>query len=126
MNLQLRDKKIRQYKEQGKTLSWIASRPEVNLSAERVRQIINEPRSRQELYDKIEKSYDSQIINKADYHWLKDELKRLAVHDRRKEVVIQRRALVKYLVDKMGFSFFQVGVLAQRHHTTIMNLYYNK
>lgn len=126
MNLQARDRRIRNYKLQDKTFQWIASKPEINLSPERVRQIINEPKNKQQLYKQIESSYDNEIIIKADYNWIKKELKRLAIHDRRKEVVIQRRLLVRYLVDKLGLSFFQIGILAQRHHTSISNLYYDK
>lgn len=126
MNLQSRDRKIRQYREKGKTLEWIATRADINISPERVRQIVSENVSKKDLYLKIEQSYKDKIIEKADYNWLTTEIKKISVRDRRKEAVIQRRLLIRYLVDKLGFSFFQVALLTKRHHSSIMNLYYEK
>lgn len=94
-----------------------------NLSSERVRQIVNDfSSSKEELYQTIKTEYCDKLqgILKAGIH---EEIDRLSKPDRRKELVIQRIALVKTLYNDYGFSFRQIGFLMERTHKSIINLY---
>lgn len=123
MNLQQRNRRIRQdYQNKAATVKELALR--TSLSEERVRQIIR-AKDINDFYNDIETKYKEQI-SEADYQWLKDEMEYLSKENRNKELVIRRRILVRYLHDKLGYPFYRIGQLLNRHHTTIMNLYYEK
>lgn len=94
----------------------------VDLSEERVRQIIR-AKDVNDFYKDIEEKY-KHTLSEADYQWLKDEIAYLSENNRNKELVIRRRILVRYLHDKLGYPFYRIGQLLSRHHTTVMNLYY--
>ena len=103
------------------TLKEIGTR--FNLSSERIRQIVNDfSNSKEVLYQTVKKEYCNKIdgILKSN---LLEEIERLSKLDRRKELVIQRTALVKTLRDEYGFSFRQIGFLLERNHKSIINLY---
>jgi transcriptional regulator with XRE-family HTH domain len=103
------------------TLKEIGSR--FNLSSERIRQIVNDfSNSKEDLYQTVKKEYCNKIggILKSS---LLEEVERLSKPDRRKELVIQRTALVKILHDEYGFSFRQIGFLLERTHKSVINLY---
>lgn len=123
MNLQARNRRIREeYKKGTSSVRDLASKS--NLSPERVRQIIR-AKDLHDFYRDIEEKYKT-TLSEADYNWLKEEIAYLSENNRNKELVIRRRVLVRYLHDKMGYPFYRIGQLLSRHHTTIMNLYYDK
>lgn len=103
------------------TLKEIGSK--FDISSERVRQIVNDFSSSKEgLYQTIKKEYCGKLKNILKNN-LYEEIERLSKLDRRKELVIQRTALIKILYDKYGFSFRQIGFLLERNHKSIINLY---
>lgn len=94
-----------------------------NLSSERIRQIVNDfSNSKEELYQTIKAQYCDKLKGILKDNLL-EEIERLSKPDRRKELVIQRIALVKILHDEYGFSFRQIGFLMERTHKSIINLY---
>lgn len=121
-NRQIRE--LRRKNPKVNTLKVLSKR--YRITPERVRQICSSRLDVKDLYLKIDQSYKDKLIKGADYNWVKTEVRRLSKQDRKKSTVIERRILVKYLVDKMDFSFFQVGILLNRHHTSITNLYYGE
>lgn len=97
-----------------------------NLSSERIRQIIGDfSNSKAELYQIIKKEYCVNISDILKVNLL-EEIDRLSKPDRRKELVIQRTALIKVLHDEYGFSFRQIGFLMERTHKSVINLYRKK
>lgn len=124
MTITQRNKKIRELRDKGRTYKEISEYAGVNISPERIRQICGEKISKTFLYSEISRAYNDNILTKADFEWLRKEIARLSKHDRQKGTVIQRRQLVKFLYDKMKFSFPQIATLLNRHHTTIMSLYH--
>lgn len=121
MNLQIRNRRIKQQYKLGMKVKSLATKN--FLSEERVRQIIRE-KDVNDFYKELEQTYKT-IISEADYKWLKDEIKLLAKENRNKEFVIRRRILVRYLHDKLNYPFYRIGQILKRHHTSIMNAYYN-
>lgn len=119
MTNQLRDEEIKSLRKAGQTYRQISET--TSLSAERVRQICNDI-NLQGFYEKLEEDYKD-IISEADYNWLKMEIEELSKPDRKKRFVIRRRILIKYLHDNLKMSFYQIGRVLQRHHTSIVNLY---
>ncbi len=112
-------KKLR--KEYNLTLKEIGDK--FNISSERVRQIVNDiPNPKKELYKLAKKEYCDKISKILENN-LSEEIERLSKCDRRKEIVIQRTALIKILRNKYGFSFRQIGFLLKRTHKSIINLY---
>lgn len=63
-------------------------------------------------------------IEEGDYIWLKGEIIKLREKGREKENIVQRRELIRYLYDELGFPFYKIGSLLHKHHTTIMHNYY--
>lgn len=122
MNLQQRNRRIRQEYSQGVKVKELALK--TSLSEERVRQIIR-AKDINDFYRDVEEKY-KHTLSEADYNWLKEEIQYLSENNRNKELVIRRRILVRYLHDKLGYPFYRIGQLLSRHHTTIMNLYYDK
>jgi len=75
-------------------------------------------------YCGIHESY-SKLVDKIIKDDLMEEIDRLVVHDRRKEIIIQKRLLVRKLRDKYNFTFTQIAKLLERDRTTMRHLYYN-
>lgn len=94
---------------------------QISLSEERIRQVCNEI-DLPSFYEKLENDY-SKIISEEDYHWLQKEVALLSVPDRTKKNVIRRKIVIQYLHDNLKMSFFQIGRLLKRHHTSVINLY---
>lgn len=124
MNLDERNRQIRRHRANGWSYPEISQRFKV--SAERARQVCEQTQTRQDIYNSIEAAYRDKVIKKADYYWIKAEIERLSNPNRQKQLVIERQYLIRYLVDNLGFSFFQTAKLLKRHHTSISNLYYNR
>ena len=123
MQVLQRDRQIRELRKKDKTLKEISDK--FNLSSERVRQICTNLVDKKDVYRNIDVSYKQKIISQADYNWLKREIVRLRKPDRKKGTVIERRNLVRYMHDKMNLSLLQISVALDRHHTSILNLYYS-
>lgn len=124
MNLatQKRNRMIKHEYQAGTKVKELATK--TSLSEERVRQIIR-AKDINDFYRDIEEKYKDKI-SEADYNWLKEEIAYLSEDNRNKELVIRRRVLVRYLHDKLGYPFYRIGQICNRHHTTVMNLYYDK
>lgn len=129
-----RNRKIFKLRDKGYTLLDIAEK--VDITPERVRQIIEEKsyrvckihriRSKDVCrYCFVKKNYIKRIkeITSAT---LMDEIARLSKQDRRKEVVAQRQALVRILRDKYKFNFLEIADLLERDQTSIVHLYHKK
>lgn len=117
-----RDQKIKEIREQ-KTLTLESIGNKYGITGERVRQILNDTDlKRKQRYSKIQYDYITHIKSIIDDHLL-EEIERLSKPDRSKELVVQRSALIKTLHDKYDFSFRQLGILFERDHSTIINLY---
>lgn len=122
--MKTRDDKIKEIREK-KSLTLQSIGTKYGLTGERVRQIINNvDQKKQERYTKIQSDYTKHIQNIIDDHLL-EEIERLSKPDRSYELIVQRSALIKVLHDKYEFSFRQLGVLFQRSHRAIINLYRN-
>ena len=133
--IQIRNKKIKELRKQGLTLSKIAER--YKISNERVRQIILPKLSIDANYCKthkktyltscqyceIENEYKKRIDKLAD-KFLKTECLRLSRQNRTIDLVLQRKILVKHLRDKYKLSFPKIAELLHRDHTSIIALYY--
>jgi len=122
LDQQIRNRRIRQQYADGKSVKDLAAKE--GLSEERIRQIIR-AKNLNDFYRDIEEKY-KHTLSEADYNWLKEEIAYLSENNRNKELVIRRRVLVRYLHDKLGYPFYRIGQLLNRHHTTVMNLYYDK
>lgn len=112
------------FKTAGKTLQWIAVRYKV--SRERVRQIIEgkyelKREKRIMLEQRYKKSLDKAFTKKK----LLLEIQRLSVQNRAKEVVFQRRELVRTLHKVYKFNISQLAFLFDRDRSTISNLIKN-
>jgi hypothetical protein len=55
---------------------------------------------------------------------LLNEIIRLSKRDRAYQSSEQRGQLIQLLYDKYDFSFLEIGRLLNRHHTSVINLYY--
>lgn len=95
------------------------------ISNERIRQIISGyDYLNKDYYKKIKTEYEKNL-KKILNHNFTFELERLSVHNRTKEFTIQRYILIKYLHDKLKYSFSEIGRLLKRDHTTIIHIYKN-
>lgn len=95
------------------------------LTEERVRQIIKEQdkkKIRKEIAEKYKKKFNDNIT----FNDLIQDIEILARPDRRKEKVIKRQILIRYLYDELDISFERIGYLLDKDHTSIMNLYYDE
>ena len=97
---------------------------EYGLTLERVRQIVID--DTEEIRQDIEKRYTNKFEKYISYNELIKMIEELAKPDRTKGTVIKRRILIKFLVDDLKLSFWQVGLLLDRDHTTIMHAYHGK
>ncbi len=122
MNLQQRNRQIRHDYKNGKKVKDLAVK--TSLSEERIRQIIR-AKDINDFYRDVEEKY-KKVISEADYNWLKQEISYLSENNRNKELVIRRRILVRYLHDNLNYPFYRIGQILNRHHTSIMSLYYVK
>lgn len=131
MNLTARNNRIFRLRDKGLTLQEIAN--EVGVTSERIRQIVERKNhqycSIHNIYSEnkcsrcnIKENYVAKIKQIAS-HNLMDEVARLSKPDRHKEVVVQRQALVKLLIDEYQFNCFEVARLLERDHTSIAYLY---
>lgn len=124
MELLKRNKKIRKFHEKGHSFADIASWDWVGLSSERVRQICLDIEDKGLLADQFLKKYKNFLIVESDYGKILSEIAELGKEDRSKETVAKRQALIRYLHDKLGLSFYKIALLLHRHHTSITHLYY--
>jgi hypothetical protein len=74
-----------------------------------------------------ETNYKNLLQSNIRKHNLNEEIERLSKKDRRGEVVLQRKLLVRKLHDDKEFklSFSAIGKLLHRHHSSIIFLYRN-
>jgi hypothetical protein len=114
----LRDKKII---ELSKTTPLSDISEKYNVSYERVRQIVRVRKPRND-YEKIKTTYQNNIAKILKNNF-EQEIERLKIKNRNKEIVIQKVILVKYLVDHYEYTISQVARLLNMHHTTIVHLY---
>lgn len=124
MELQVRNRKIRNFHAKGHSYAEIGNWDWVSLSSERVRQICLDTENKEILAAEMLSQYKHFLITEGDYTTLLNQIAALANHDRSKDVVLRRQFLIRYLHDKLGLSFFKIGLLLRRHHTSVSNLYY--
>ena len=134
MKLSTRNKQIFKLRDKGFSLQEIGT--QLNLSSERIRQIIEEKDSqycqRHKVFFKticrfcnIKENYIQKIKQIAQSN-LMDEIVRLSKPNRQKEVVLQRQALIKLLKDDYKFNFLEIADLLERDHTSVVHLYHKK
>ncbi len=137
IDIKQRNKKRNNYikvlKKQNFSLSEIGR--VVGLTAERVRQILTNKykwcsiHQRNYLgsciYCQTEKRY-KYLLKRFSKDGILDDIKKLSIQNRHKDLVIQRRLLVKLLKDKYRLPLYRIAKLLNRHHTSIINLYYDK
>lgn len=105
------------------------------ITSERVRQLLNkEPLRRCSIhrnsYGKTCKYCDAEVshktkLEKLDRAGLMTEIERLSQRGRDGKTVLERKLLVRKLVEEHGLSYLEIGRLLHRHHTTIIHLYKN-
>jgi DNA-directed RNA polymerase sigma subunit (sigma70/sigma32) len=130
MKLQIRKKQIEKLRSKELTYEEIGSK--FKISAERVRQILTDViefcdrHNRQFIgqcsYCKIENEYVDRV-HKIVADDLMGEIHRLSQHNRKREMVIQRIALIKLMRNKYEFTFNQIAKLLERDRNAIINLY---
>ena len=135
MNLEERNKKIKELRENGLTYKEIGNI--IGLSGSRIGQIVVPaigkvcPEHQGRFYTvccqycSIKEKY-TKIIEDIKNGDLRDQIRRLSIQDRKKGVVIQRALLIKKLKDEKKLSFVMIGKILNRDHTSIINLYYKK
>jgi hypothetical protein len=65
------------------------------------------------------------FIEKMDYEFLLNEIKKEAKNHKRDYISIEKRKyIIRKLYDNYGKTFSEIGRLLNKHYTTIMNLYY--
>ena len=121
MTLESRNNQIKKYRREGKTLDWIGRR--FNISKERVRQVLKDIKP---VSARVSLNSYKDFLYKASSRELLDESVRLSVRNRTKGIVFQRQLFVKFMHDKLDFSFLQLAQMLKRDHTTIMYLYKTK
>lgn len=124
LELQQRNNKIRQWRKDGKTFSWIGK--ETNLHPERVRQICLTSVDRELKRNQLIVTYKEFLNSDVDYQKLLNQIYALSLPDRKQETVEKRRILVRHLHDNLNVSFYKIAILLKRNHSSISNLYYNK
>lgn len=122
MPIHQRNKKIRHWKANDKSFSWISK--QVNISAERVRQICLDNEDKELTRKMILSKYKHFLKNESDYTTLLEQIAELSKQDRNEQTVICRQLMIRYLHDELNLSFFKIGLLLKRHHTSVMSLYY--
>jgi hypothetical protein len=130
MKLEIRKERIEKMRKKGSTYQEIGDC--YHISQERVRQILTykveycDKHKRKYLgeclYCKTENDYVNKVHKILEDN-LSDEIERLKVSCRKKEIVMQRIALVKTLKDKYSLSFSQIGKLLDRNDSSIKYLY---
>jgi hypothetical protein len=114
------------------TLKRIGDR--YGVTSERIRQILNKKKSKYCEKHKVqfvtkckhcfqEANYKKVVKGTIKKHNLEKEIARLSKKDRRGEIVVQRKLLIKKLHDELHMSFNEISRLLKRHHTTIAWLY---
>lgn len=93
------------------------------ITPERVRQIVSEE-DRDKVRKLIAQRYTQKFKNDPSFNDLIQDIEILSRANRKKESVIKRRILIRYLYDELGISFEKIGYLLDRDHTSVMNLYY--
>ncbi len=131
MKLEIRKKKIEQYREKGLTYEEIGGI--FKITAERVRQILTyniefcERHNRKFItecsYCKTDDDYVNKVKEIARENLI-EEIYRLSKQGRRRELVMQRVALIKTLKDHYNFTFSQIAKLMERNLSTIKYLYH--
>lgn len=121
-----KDSRQKVFKKLNKTMSLKAIGQEFGgISGERVRQIIAG-----DIKPDVVKMVKENYINNLDKiikNNLLTEIERLSTPSRRRELVLQRQALIRVLRDKYKFSFRQIAFLLKRkQHTSIAYLYYGR
>lgn len=119
-----RNKKIR-YLRNSSELSLAVIAKRFNLTSERVRQICSEFEDKKQILRQVRKSYIKKFNDKLSYNDLIKDIKLLSKQDRKKDTVVRRRILVMFLHEELNLPFYKIGVLLDRNHTTITNLYWN-
>lgn len=121
MSLKRRNTQIKKLKKKGLTLKEIGLK--YNLTSERVRQVIyNQHRLKKDDSSVWLNKYIKKLERITSDHLLK-EIDRLSKYNRTKEIVLQRKHLIKLLKNKYKFSYHKIGFLLQRDHSSIINLY---
>lgn len=121
MELQVRNRKIRNEHKKGAT--FVSLSKKFNISSERIRQICLDTEDKAALAADMLSKYKHFLITKDDYGTLLNQIASLSKPDRKKETVLRRRELIRYLHDKLDLSFFKIALLLRRHHTSVSNLY---
>jgi hypothetical protein len=68
----------------------------------------------------------SRVLARLERDGVMAEIRELSVRDRRRKVVARRELLIKRLHDVYGISLAQIGVLLNRDHTSVLNLYHKE
>lgn len=118
--IEKRNKEIRKLNKKGMSYAKIAR--SFDLHPERVRQICLEVVSKEEVYKRLDK-ISKEMFYDADYNWIREEIADLIPQSRKRELVIRRRNLVRFLHDKHKMPLSDIAGVLERHHATILNLY---
>jgi chromosomal replication initiation ATPase DnaA len=95
------------------------------VTTERVRQIVAEE-DKDKIRKVIAQRYTQKFKNDPSFNDLIQDIEILSRASRKKENVIKRRILIRYLYDELGIPFEKIGFLLDRDHTSVMNLYYER
>ena len=124
---------IKKLRDDGKTLKEIAGI--FGVSAARIGQLRKAPPERcaihriarrPQCHRCAKKAELDEVIRRFERDGLMTEIQNVSARDRSHEMVARRTALVKKFRDRYGLSFVAIGRLLNRHHASIMNLYYCK
>lgn len=126
MKIEKRNLEIRKMRRSGATFVQISKK--FNLSPERSRQISEEiDEKRKASFEKLKKTLQRKIYQQTSLSELWNLVAFHAISkSRKKENILEKKLLVKYLIDECSFSALEVSDLLGCHHTTVMNLYYHE
>jgi hypothetical protein len=133
MKLDTRKKQIEKLRDKGQTYEQIGLI--FDITAERVRQILThkieycKEHKRQYIEECSYCSVHNDYVKKLNFivkDGLTKEIIKLIPHDRSREIVMKRIAMVRLLRDKYNLPFSRIAKLLDRDTTSIKNLYTNK
>lgn len=127
--MEKRDKKIKKLRKEDKC-KWTYKKlgEKFLLSEERIRQIIvNDEKvqfvNREDIIKQLKEKYKKRFHDKLSQKHLLEDIENSSKMSRKKEDVIKRDALIRYLYEELEIPFFKIAVLLHRDHTTIIHSY---
>ena len=124
MSTKLRNRKIRElHFDQGLNFSKIAKK--YNLSAERISQICEEVEDKKTILKEVKRIYNFKTNHHPTLKALLEDIVDVSKHNRKKNKMILRKQVIRFLHDELEMPFYQIGSLINRDHSTIIHDYYN-